>query len=33
MSFVLLLIFAMGVVNGLRTMTAPAVIAWAAHLG
>jgi uncharacterized membrane protein len=33
MSFVLLLIFAMGVVNGLRTMTAPAVVAWAAHLG
>ena len=33
MSFVLLLIFTMGVVNGLRTVTAPAVVAWAAHLG
>ncbi len=33
MTFVLLLVFAMGVVNGLRTLTAPAVVAWAAHLG
>jgi uncharacterized membrane protein len=27
------LIFGIGVVAGLRTMTAPAVVAWAAHLG
>jgi uncharacterized membrane protein len=31
MSF--LLAFAMGIVAGLRSMTAPAVAAWAAHLG
>ena len=30
---VLLLVFGIGVVGGLRSMTAPAVIAWAAHLG
>jgi uncharacterized membrane protein len=29
----LLLVFGIGVVAGLRTMTAPAVVAWAAHLG
>ena len=29
----LLLIFGIGVVAGLRTMTAPAVVAWSAHLG
>jgi uncharacterized membrane protein len=29
----LLLILGIGVVAGLRTMTAPAVVAWAAHLG
>lgn len=29
----LLLAFGVGVVAGLRSMTAPAVIAWAAHLG
>jgi uncharacterized membrane protein len=31
--FALLLAFAIGVVCGLRSMTAPAVVAWAAHLG
>jgi uncharacterized membrane protein len=31
--FVLLLVFGIGIVAGLRSMTAPAVIAWAAHLG
>jgi uncharacterized membrane protein len=31
--FALLLMFAIGVVTGLRSMTAPAVVAWAAHLG
>src|SRR5260370_11715319 len=31
--FVLLLVFGIGVVTGLRSMTAPAVVAWAAHLG
>ncbi len=31
--FVLLLVFGIGVVTGLRSMTAPAVLAWAAHLG
>ena len=31
--FGLLLIFGIGVVAGLRSMTAPAVVAWAAHLG
>src|SRR6266436_8249064 len=30
--FALLLVFAIGVVTGLRSMTAPAVVAWAAHL-
>jgi uncharacterized membrane protein len=30
---VLLLIFAIGVVTGLRSATGPAVVAWAAHLG
>jgi uncharacterized membrane protein len=29
----LLLIFGIGITAGLRTMTAPAVVAWAAHLG
>jgi uncharacterized membrane protein len=32
-AFGLLLTFAIGFVAGLRTMTAPAVVAWAAHLG
>jgi uncharacterized membrane protein len=31
--FALLLAFGIGVVAGLRSMTAPAVLAWAAHLG
>src|SRR6266478_892920 len=31
--FGLLLVFGIGVVAGLRSMTAPAVLAWAAHLG
>jgi uncharacterized membrane protein len=31
--FVLLLAFGIGVVAGLRSLTAPAVIAWAAHIG
>jgi uncharacterized membrane protein len=31
--FALLVVFGIGVVAGLRTMTAPAVVAWAAHLG
>jgi uncharacterized membrane protein len=31
--FVILLVFGIGVVAGLRTMTAPAVVAWAAYLG
>ena len=31
--FTLLLVFGIGVVGGLRSMTAPAVVAWAAHLG
>jgi uncharacterized membrane protein len=31
--FTLLLVFGIGVVAGLRSMTAPAVVAWAAHLG
>jgi uncharacterized membrane protein len=30
---ILLLAFAIGVVAGLRSLTAPAVVAWAAHLG
>lgn len=32
-SFVLLLAFAIGIVSGMRSLTAPAVTAWAAHLG
>ena len=32
-SLALLLAFAIGIVAGLRSMTAPAVTAWAAHLG
>ncbi len=32
-AFGLLLTFGIGFVAGLRTMTAPAVVAWAAHLG
>jgi uncharacterized membrane protein len=31
--FVILLVLGIGFVAGLRTMTAPAVVAWAAHLG
>jgi uncharacterized membrane protein len=31
--FGMLLTFGIGVVAGLRTMTAPALVAWAAHLG
>src|ERR1700677_4022662 len=31
--FALLLAFVIGFVTGLRSMTAPAVVAWAAHLG
>ncbi len=31
--FALLLAFGIGVVAGLRSMTAPAVVAWAAHMG
>ena len=31
--FALLLALGIGVVTGLRSMTAPAVVAWAAHLG
>jgi uncharacterized membrane protein len=31
--FGLLLVFGIGLVTGLRSMTAPAVVAWAAHLG
>ncbi len=31
--FALLLVFGIGVVTGLRSMTAPAVVAWAARLG
>ena len=31
--FALLLAFGIGVATGLRSMTAPAVVAWAAHLG
>lgn len=33
MSYVFLLAFGIGVVDGLRSLTAPAVVAWAAHLG
>ena len=32
-SMVLLFVFGIGIVAGLRAMTAPAVVAWAAHLG
>lgn len=32
-TFALLLAFGIGVVAGLRSLTAPAVVAWAAHLG
>ncbi len=32
-TYVLLLAFAIGIVTGLRSMTAPAVTAWAAHRG
>jgi len=32
-SLVLLLAFLIGVVCGLRSLTAPAVVAWAAHRG
>jgi uncharacterized membrane protein len=32
-AFALLLAFGIGVVAGLRSMTAPAIVAWAAHLG
>src|SRR5437870_11744244 len=31
--FALLLTFGIGVVAGLRSMTAPAVVTWAAHMG
>jgi len=31
LSYVLLLAFLIGVIGGLRTMTAPAVVAWAAN--
>src|ERR1035438_7251050 len=31
--FVLLMTFGIGLVTGLRSLTAPAVVAWAAHLG
>jgi uncharacterized membrane protein len=33
LALVLLLAFLIGVVSGLRSLTAPAVVAWAAHLG
>ncbi len=33
MNLVLLLAFGIGLVAGLRSLTAPAVVAWAAHLG
>jgi uncharacterized membrane protein len=33
MSSVLVLAFGIGVVTGLRSLTAPAVVCWAAHLG
>jgi uncharacterized membrane protein len=33
MSIVLALIFAIGIIAGLRALTAPAVVCWAAHLG
>lgn len=33
MGLVLLLTFGIGIVAGLRSLTAPAVVAWAAHLG
>lgn len=31
--FALFLAFGIGVIAGLRSMTAPAIVAWAAHLG
>ena len=31
--FALILVLGIGVVAGLRSMTAPAAVAWAAHLG
>jgi uncharacterized membrane protein len=33
MNFILALAFGIGVVAGLRSLTAPAAVAWAAHLG
>lgn len=33
MGLALLIVFAIGAVAGLRSLTAPAVVAWAAHLG
>lgn len=33
MNYVMALAFGIGVVAGLRTLTAPAAVAWAAHLG
>ena len=32
-SYALLLAFLIGVIDGLRSMTAPAIVAWAAHRG
>jgi uncharacterized membrane protein len=32
-SWVLILVFCIGVIAGLRSLTAPAVVCWAAHLG
>jgi uncharacterized membrane protein len=33
MNYVLVLAFGIGIVAGLRSLTAPALVAWAAHLG
>ena len=33
MNYVFVLAFGIGIVAGLRSLTAPAVVAWAAHLG
>ena len=33
MTYVFLLAFGIGIVAGLRSLTAPAVVAWAAHIG
>ena len=33
MNYIFLLAFGIGVVTGLRSLTAPAVVAWATHLG